>query len=81
MSYVSFTEENVKRPKKTKRSPIINFFRRSQAKLDGVSSQPSGKLFGHPLKEISQEDSLCKPIMVSGLPMILLCKFFSLNYS
>ncbi|ELT92268.1 hypothetical protein CAPTEDRAFT_109949 [Capitella teleta] len=59
-----FTEENTKRPKKTKRSPIINFFRRSQVKLDDSSTTPTGKLFGHPLSDVCQDDdSLPKPLL------------------
>ena len=77
-----------------KKSPISNFFRRRQ-RDPSPSAAPVGKLFGHPLSHICEEDNeLPKPIYVGfnsyqtkllvGLPGTLVLhvlEFFSEKYT
>ena len=64
-----FSDESSTKRKKSKKSPIINLFKRSNThKEESNPSSPSlGKLFGHCLSDVCEDDNIPKAIMVNTL--------------
>jgi hypothetical protein len=59
----SLEESSGKRSKKSKKSPLMNFFKKQKHSHSRHPAQVSGKLFGHPLPNICDGDVPPKPIM------------------